>query len=590
MGWGDACYYNFYTCDTACGGGVPLPSGASPPRTYSYGPNCPGGRAGIDRSQYLGTNLGGRCAKGSGWRTGTFYQPGTAEVSTSTCCNMVVTQPEVCGDWYDCHWNQYNQPIPPMCRDCTPEVRECQGYNLQEYGCLSTCDDTAPTGLTVVDGPTIGTTATITWTPGANGASQKLYVDQSQTEVNTDCPTAGACEANSTLTTADTSELVSGLLPSTTYYFRVVTYSDASCSRDAVTTFTTPANVGIVSGFVYLDSTNTCDTTPFPGQTVQIDATSPGAVSDATGAFSLTGLISTTHTLGVTIPAGYICSTGASCNTCNKTGVISPSANNFFYLTQNRAAWWQARGAGVYSGSSAGGTVLGSTIPDSIAAGSRYLSNAAAGGTGGVVLRASGDSPSLGAGAVNAGGWSAKSTYKGKRADYAYFAKEMGLLTSSPSLLNLDNKPGTVADFHYINTASSINNPWAIDAGEKYIIFVNGDLTINANITVASGGFLSFIVKGNLTVTPSVSNIQGLYVMDNNFVTTSGASDTQLVVDGSVVAWGSLNLGRDLVANNSNSPAELFNYRADLLSSMPDKMKSFVMQWSEVVPGTYSGQ
>ena len=81
---------------------------------------------------------------------------------------------------------------------------------------------------------------------------------------------------------------------------------------------------------------------------------------------------------------------------------------------------------------------------------------------------------------------------------------------------------------------------------------------------------VAVIVKGKVTVDPSV---------------TSGA--TQLDVQGSIVAWGNISLGRDLGADNITNPAEKFTHRMDLLQNMPESMKTFQMEWSEVVPGTY---
>ncbi|EKD79912.1 MAG: hypothetical protein ACD_40C00263G0001 [uncultured bacterium] len=81
-----------------------------------------------------------------------------------------------------------------------------------------------------------------------------------------------------------------------------------------------------------------------------------------------------------------------------------------------------------------------------------------------------------------------------------------------------------------------------------------------------------------------MGSVQGLYVMNNNFVTEVSA--TQLVVQGSVVTWGGVSLNRDLGLGNS-VPAEQFVYRPDLLINMPKKMKTFGMEWSEVVPGSY---
>ena len=469
--------------------------------------------------------------------------------------------------------------------DCEYDNVYNRRVTCQDYSCSCQLSCTAASNIVVTDGASVGTSVDVSWTPGIGTATQYFWIDEDEIEVTRGCPTAGDCEASLALTSLDGSESVTGLTAETTYFLRI-----ASDTCNAVTQFTTPASEALITGKVYFDMTNTCDTTPLAGQTVRIDNTNPGVVTGADGAFSFVASLLATHSLAVAIPSNYTCSTGVGCNSCSKTGVVSPSANNYFYLTQNRDAWWQAEGAVIYTGGTAG-TTIGSTIPDSLDPLDKYLVIPGTLGSSGVVLHTSATVPVLGAGGVNEEGWQARTTYKGKRTDYSYFKNEMGLLSTTPSLLNLDTVPSDGAAFHYMNGLANMNNTWAVGATESLVIFVNGDLDINADITVAPGGFVAFIVKGSITVSPDVTTIQGLFVADQNFNTTSnGTVDTQLSIEGSVVAWGDVSLARDLVANNSNSPAEKFVYRPDLLISMPDEMKSFVMQWSEVVPGTYDEQ
>ncbi len=59
--------------------------------------------------------------------------------------------------------------------------------------CAPVCHSTAPSSLAVVQGAS-ATTANVSWSVGTGGSSQRIYVDQSQTEVNNGCTTAGACE------------------------------------------------------------------------------------------------------------------------------------------------------------------------------------------------------------------------------------------------------------------------------------------------------------------------------------------------------------------------------------------------------------
>ncbi len=540
-----AYYVNNYQCYTGCGTGSTLQC-VNVPENYTYNsttasPGCPSGHTAVSGITY------GAC--------------------------YLTTNDK--GHWVN------------VC----PTSITCQRY-VESCSCVSACTQTAPTGLSIVAGPTVGTTATVAWTLGTGGEAQYIWIDEDQTEVSAGCPTSGDCEMSVQLPASAYNMLVSGLTPLRTYYIRIVNIGGPGCSSEITGTYTTPASTGVISGKVYLDSGNNCGTTAFPGQNVVLDGVTT-AVSGADGSFTYNAAVAATHTLAVTIPSGYTCSTAAGCSGCSKSGVVSSSANNYFYLTQNRDAWWQAKGAGVYAGSSAGGVTIGSTIPNSVVDNYLVIPD---GGSAAAVVRASGDSPSLGQGSVNSESWSAKSTYKGKRADYNYFAKEMGVVPSTTSDWQSDTLNqqayNSSKDFWYVDPAgtAAISSAWQVANGEKYTVFVNGDLRIGADIVVDPGGFLAFIVKGDVTIDPAVANIQGLYVTQDNFITESAGTDVQLEVEGSVVAWGDISLTRDMVANNSNSPAEIFRYRADLMTNMPDEMKSFVMQWKEVVPGTYESQ
>ncbi len=139
--------------------------------------------------------------------------------------------------------------------------------------CVPVCTATAPTNLSVVQGAS-ATSANVSWSVGSGGVSQRLYVDQSASEVDAGCPTANACEVKATLSSSTTSYPVTGLLPSTTYYFRVETYKNSSCHPGVRRSYTTPAVT--LSGRVYLDANNNCSTaTPWNlgGLTVSVRGT-----------------------------------------------------------------------------------------------------------------------------------------------------------------------------------------------------------------------------------------------------------------------------------------------------------------------------
>ena len=389
-------------------------------------------------------------------------------------------------------------------------------------------------------------------------------------------------------TTTNTSYNFNGSV-GTTYYWRVQAKNGSLSTFSATQSFNIIQNQ--ITGTVFNDTDNNCGGSPMGSGTVVIDGVSHAVASNGTFTLSATA---GNHLLSVAFPTDYVCTTG-SCganSVCTNRTVISPSINNNFYLTSTKEAWWQTEGAGVYAGGLGGGVTVRSELPLSS---SRLIIPGGA-GTSAALLRSSGSSD-LGSGSVSDELWSATARYRGKKMDYAYFAAQMGVVPSQTNDWEADtmNKPGTTKDFHYLDPQSgtaTISSPWVVASGEKYIVFVNGDLRISANTSVDNGGFLAFIVNGNILVDPAITNIEGMYIATASFETesidtTDVIADVPLQVEGNVVAWGTFELGRSLLGSNIVSPAEKFVYRPDLLENMPDKMKTFAMNWQEVAPGSF---
>lgn len=515
------------------------------------------------------------------------YPPGTAQLAGGCCSTRTIRG--TCSDWYSC-------PTPnnpnKMCRDCTPDETVCTGTTVTTYQCVSICSGTAPTNLSVTAGAS-ATSANLSWTSGSGGSSQRIYVSTSQSSVNNNC-VDGQCIVNAVMSpvTANTHysyPTIAGLQSNTTYYFKVATYENASCIMSATTSYTTP-DISL-SGRVYLDTDNNCSTaTPWSlgGLTVAIPSTAYSGTVGSDGRFGFYG--GTTSPISLVLSgysASYVPSTASGCNSgATLSSVTNPSSTNYFYLTSRREAWWQAVGASVY----AEGNVR-SELPSA----SVNLIDTGSGGAVGALMKSTG-SVDTGAGSVSSAGYTATTKYKGKLMNYDYFAAHMGVTPNTVNDWAADtmNKPANNPNklFYYINPSgseASVSSPWTVAAGESYVIFVNGDLRIASNITVANGGFLAFIVNGSVRVSPAVTDIAGLYIIDSTLITESnGTTDVPANFQGSVVAWGGVNFGRDLVASNVSQPGEKFTYRADLLNNMPDSMKVFALKWEEVVPGTFN--
>jgi hypothetical protein len=119
-------------------------------------------------------------------------------------------------------------------------------------------------------------------------------------------------------------------------------------------------------------------------------------------------------------------------------------------------------------------------------------------------------------------------------------------------------------------------------------VFVDGDLTINGNINVIDGQDLFLaIVSGDITVSATAGgaedsgpHLEGVYYAQNTFITEAGAS--QLHLRGSVYA-NSYSLNRNL-ADNSQNPAEIFEYGVDQVMAFPKDLTRKRLIWREVAP------
>jgi hypothetical protein len=203
--------------------------------------------------------------------------------------------------------------------------------------------------------------------------------------------------------------------------------------------------------------------------------------------------------------------------------------------------------------------------------------------------------------------WLAQSLYRiPPTEDYAYFMRlfEMGLTPSEDFVTNPPtdaSKPsGTPADgkaaFYRAGDLTINSSSWSVNSTESIVVFISGNLNIANNITVADGGFLAFIVQGNInfdsnlgSASPSntVADVAGVYIASGTINTGSAGSgqDLKFVGEGIFVGWDGINLERDYRNDENNTaPAELFRYRPDFLFSAPDEFNRPLFHWQEVAP------
>lgn len=186
---------------------------------------------------------------------------------------------------------------------------------------------------------------------------------------------------------------------------------------------------------------------------------------------------------------------------------------------------------------------------------------------------------------------------------WTYFKNLMGLpavpVESTGNKNNL-GKPGSSGTYYYDGPVTS-KREWDVSAGESYVIFVNGNLTLdrlNNFISVQDGGFLAFIVSGDIIFTDKVGrtffgnppSVQGVFIADGQIIVQDDTNqDRKFIGAGTFVGWGGVDIQRDFATNgsgidNSEDPAALFIYRPDLVTNAPAAMRKPRLLWEEVEP------
>jgi hypothetical protein len=329
----------------------------------------------------------------------------------------------------------------------------------------------------------------------------------------------------------------------------------------------------------------------------------------------------------------YACSCPSG---CIYTGVPSPKTTVNFYLNSldlSNESWWQVQGGNVMAART-GGRALETYVPYdtcnadpscSPAMIARDESNLEA--SAGVAVTGGGVIDTSSANGVNYDYVSDRttqiyaegSTLGSLTENYEYF-KRLYSIGESPQ----DDFAGSAGNAakptaaplngraYYTSGNLTIDQPWNVGANESIVVFVDeangvpGILHISDSsnaeqlITVAPGGFLAFIVSGDIRFDENLGNddpddatpnVEGVFFSDGQIVVQSngGATpdDDRFVGAGTFVGWGGFALGRSYadggtgMANNNTRPIELFIYRPDFVQNVPEQMARPYYIWQE---------
>ncbi len=417
------------------------------------------------------------------------------------------------------------------------------------------------------------------------------------------------------------------------------------CSNGGSAVIPAPGVTAVVTGTVSGGFTPITANVNFNGAAFAYTIT--GAAYTPTSNWGTVTVSSTFTNSDITNTAACACpAPGADPFTCQYTGLANPRTGVTFYAEQydlSNGPWWQGVGGLIYATNNG---VVSNITDQCVADGTgictpyitiRDVTNANK--TAGIAIAASG---TISSGSSNAGyyresdvGATPPSTnYKAEgadfsralRQDYTYFARNFdlaGMTKIASATINTktqltvgftDTNDGTQVSYREgsltidPNVASTIS----IATGERRIIFVRDDLTIsNTNnldelIKVEQGGYVAFIVGGNITISETVgfldpttpvsdvTNIEGVYVADGSISVASHVSpaiqNRKFIGAGTFVGWSGIALTRDY-ANTSNAlsaalnnlnPISVFVYRPDFVETTPELLMAPGLIWQEV--------
>ncbi len=293
-------------------------------------------------------------------------------------------------------------------------------------------------------------------------------------------------------------------------------------------------------------------------------------------------------------------------------------------------SWWQVTGAGAYAQGTDGYVMMSEIPSDEDGCGppdcSPYLVKAHDSddpNTAGIPMTGGGGLGVNDDFSIRNDNPHAIDTTMSVQENYTYFASQYGMGASSTSFPgstsdatkppSLDLDADTNPDKPYLVAGDlTIQQQWSVASGETIVVFVENNLTISdpsslgTVIEVEEGGFLAFIVGGNIIIEDTVGNaivptdpslddvtpnVEGIYIADGQITIESqgdGTRDLRFIGAGTFVGWNGFVLPRNFddgtpsgTDENKLRPTELFMYRPDMVQHTPQSFKRPHYVWQE---------
>jgi hypothetical protein len=198
---------------------------------------------------------------------------------------------------------------------------------------------------------------------------------------------------------------------------------------------------------------------------------------------------------------------------------------------------------------------------------------------------------------ISSTNWSTNNAQTAK--DWYSFFKQRIMSVPKHEYTSGGDKPPMVAGETtsvYVKTGNvTTSDSWVVGSTDSLVIQVEGNLTIQDPITIQNGGFLAFIVSGDIQVSGDVGTtyssvvpvLEGIYIAKGKIMTGTSLTlaKERLVARGVFIADNILSQ-RTLVTSvhNKDTSADLFIFNPNLVMNTPEMLMDIPYIWQEVAP------
>lgn len=261
--------------------------------------------------------------------------------------------------------------------------------------------------------------------------------------------------------------------------------------------------------------------------------------------------------------------------------------------------WIQTQGGNTYATQDIGAVAIPTPTP---ASGGYFSLGEPNLNTNPGIVSCGGTCSSYGGGSVSSMGWKVEGQLPvTTQYDYAFYADRLKPGTC-PTRSTLALGDINASGLHCFTAASAgvpitLERDTVVSSSTYSIVLINGDLNVNKTISVNQsippGGFVTFIVSGNITFASTVALAQGMYIATKQLLVASNGTDPltelQFTGRGVFVGYGGVTIQRTLGPRNAQNPSALFVYdpmllRAAFPTTVGPSILSTKIDWRELPP------